>query len=92
MATNVYTVDFTVTLSKCIYLPATSEEEALDLACRLLRNDEFRLRLIESWDEPYSGWSDPNDPVVLCGYDGDNILPDYTLEELREYYGLEVTE
>lgn len=83
MAKKVYTVDFTVTLSTCRAIQADSEEEALRVARRLLDSDTYGLDLIESWDEPYSGWHEPNDPVVL----GEEELPEMFVEDYVEWLG-----
>lgn len=78
-----YTVDFTVTLSTCRSIQAESEEEALRVAKRLLANDDYYEQLIASWDEPYSGWSDPHDPVIL----GEEELPEMFVEDYVEWLG-----
>lgn len=83
-----FVVDFNVTLSKCMEFATDTEEQALELARKLLGNENFYLRLIESWDEPYSGWNNPNDPVILACYE--DGIPDYTDDELEEYFGFEV--
>lgn len=85
---NTYLVDFTVTLSKCMEFATDTEEQALELARKLLDNDKFREELVAEWDDPWSGWQDPNDPVVLACHE--DSLPDYTNDELKEYFGVEV--
>lgn len=85
---DTYLVDFTVTLSACRWIEADTEEQAISLAKRLLDNEKYREDLVASWVEPYSGWGDPNEPTILCT-DADAI-PDYTAEELKEIYGVEV--
>lgn len=78
-----YTVDFTVTLSTCRSIQAESEEEALRVAERLLSDEKYYRSLVESWDEPYSGWAYPNDPVIL----GEEDMPDMEVEDYVEWLG-----
>lgn len=85
---DTYLVDFTVTLSACRWIEADTEKQAISLASTLLDNEKYREDLVASWLEPYSGWGSPNEPTILCIDDG--VLPDYTAEELREIYGVEV--
>ena len=83
-----FVVDFTVTLSKCMEFATDTKEQALELARKLLDNEKFREELIAEWEDPWSGWQDPNDPIVLVGCAGGK--PDYTSDELKEYFGVEV--
>lgn len=85
---SAYLVDFTVTLGTVRWIEADTEEQAISLAKRLLDNEKYREDLIASWLESYSGWGDPNEPTILC-IDAD-AMPDYTAEELKEIYGVEV--
>lgn len=86
MATT-YEIDFTVTLSTCVCLGADSYDAARRLADELLDNDRFRDYLIERWDDPDSGWGDPNTPEILCSYeDGE---PEFTAEDLKNRFGME---
>ena len=87
--TKLYTIDFTVTLSTCRDIPAETEQEAIDIAYRLLDNDDYREDLIASWDSPFAGWSDPDDPKVLTSYECSPEAAEAELEYLRERYGLE---
>lgn len=77
-----YKIDFTVTLSTCRDIEASSEQEALDIAYYLQDNEEFYSDLIESWEDPFSGWNEPNYPKVLYEHDGPC---DVGKEELVEY-------
>lgn len=83
-----FVVDFTVTLSKCMEFATDTKEQALELARKLLDNEKFREDLVAGWEDPWSGWQDPNDPIVLAGYEDGK--PDYTNDELKEYFGVEV--
>ena len=84
---NVYEIDFTVTLGPCVCIPADSTDKAYEIANMLLDNDKFREFLIERWDDPDSGWGEPNTPEILCSYeDGE---PEFTAEDLKDRFGME---
>ena len=85
-----YLVEFTVTLSATRSIEAADEEQALRIAGELQENDRYREGLVESWDDPFAGWGEPNEPKVLDIYE--DGLPDLAKEEYLELYGYEYPE
>ena len=83
----IYDIDFTVTLSHVVPIVAGTREEALEISRRLLLNERFYGNLIENWDEPWSGWNDPNEPMVLTERSAGEC---YGAAELKDDYGFAV--
>ena len=79
-----YVIDFTVTLSTSRAIQADSPAEAVRIAELLLENDDYRQEIIASWDDPDSGWGEPDTPT-WGGYVDD--LPEMSIEDYENLLG-----
>lgn len=84
---HTYCIDWTITYHHSEVIEAENREQALELAKRLLDSERFQARLFEAWDDGYTSYDGPNEPIVL---DGEDVLKASMDEEDINYYlGLE---